>query len=62
VFEPILTPPADEKHRKMLQWICSIDPSVNHAAARKKHEATTGDWFVNGKEFDKWKTSGNSLL
>ncbi|KAF8536749.1 hypothetical protein BDD12DRAFT_889482 [Trichophaea hybrida] len=35
----------DQKHKEMLQWVCSIDPWVNHAAARKKPEATE-DWFM----------------
>jgi DNA replication protein DnaC len=43
----------DEKH-KILTWLKASDPSLNHLAARKKHEPTTGNWFLQSKTFSRW--------
>jgi hypothetical protein len=52
-----------EQRRKMiLNWLSVVDPSANYNAARSKHEEGTGDWFLNGKRFEDWKTAPNSVL
>ncbi|KAI9794829.1 MAG: hypothetical protein M1816_002957 [Peltula sp. TS41687] len=47
---------------RILHWLTQVDPSLNHLAARKKHESGTGQWFIQGPEFKAWKESPNSLL
>lgn len=43
-----------EEKNKILGWLKSSDPSTNHSAARKKHEPTTGDWFLQSETFSAW--------
>lgn len=52
----------DKRREKIHQWLSPPDPSSNHNAARKKWQPTTGAWFVEGEEFEKWKASPNSVL
>ncbi|KAF3762569.1 hypothetical protein M406DRAFT_263163 [Cryphonectria parasitica EP155] len=54
---------AEEKRDKLLQWLCSIDPSENYNAARDKHENGTGDWLLrDSEEFKTWRMCPGSLL
>lgn len=46
----------------MLLWLFKADPSSNHMNAWKKHEPTTGNWFLQGVEYAEWKTTPSSLL
>jgi hypothetical protein len=46
----------------ILNWLSVVDSSTNYNAARSKHEEGTGDWFLNGKRFEDWKTASNSVL
>jgi hypothetical protein len=50
-----------EKRDKVLQWLKTTDPSINHEAACKKHQAGTGKWFVDGPCMASWKKQ-NSML
>jgi hypothetical protein len=43
-----------KRHSQVLQWIKVTDPSSNHNAARKKHQPTTGEWFLQSKQFVAW--------
>jgi hypothetical protein len=43
-----------QRHAKVLDWIKLSDPSSNHNAARKKHQPTTGEWFLQSKQFVAW--------
>ncbi|KAI9789761.1 MAG: hypothetical protein M1816_005800 [Peltula sp. TS41687] len=52
----------DAYNIKVLQWLSSTDPSVNHAKARQRHERTTGEWFLASEELQTWKTQDRSLL
>jgi len=53
----------EEKVRKdVISWLSTTDPSTNHVDQRRKHQATTGDWFVKGKNMDQWETSPNSFI
>jgi len=44
----------NERHDKILNWLKSSDPSTNHNAARKKHQPTTGEWFIDSPQFIAW--------
>ena len=47
---------------RIAEWLKAPDPSSNHNAARKKWQATTGEWFTNSRDFAQWKTVPNSFL
>jgi ankyrin repeat domain-containing protein 50 len=51
-----------DKHKRILKWLKSSDPSVNHNAARKKHEPTTGDWLLESEIFINWKKATKSSI
>ncbi|KAF7979136.1 hypothetical protein HWV62_43369 [Athelia sp. TMB] len=58
--------PSIRGHTKFLEsaihvWMKSPDISPNYNAARKKHQAGTGSWFLNGSQFSEWKRSGSVL-
>ncbi|KAI1366280.1 ankyrin repeat-containing domain protein [Xylaria arbuscula] len=52
-----------EKHRrKMIGWLCSVDPSRIYNVARGKHQSGTGDWLLESEKFQSWQKSPKSLL
>jgi ankyrin repeat domain-containing protein 50 len=53
---------SDQRTEKILAWLNTCDLSTNHAAARQKHEPTTGDWFIKSAAFTAWKSSQKSSL
>lgn len=52
----------DRRKSEILGWLDAPDPYPNHAAARKKHQPLTGDWFLGGKHYDDWRRYPNSFL
>ncbi|KAI9794892.1 MAG: hypothetical protein M1816_003022, partial [Peltula sp. TS41687] len=52
----------DTQREDALRWLETVDPSLNHNAACKKHEPQTGEWFLISREFNNWKVSQNSIL
>ncbi|KAI9892457.1 MAG: hypothetical protein M1814_001414 [Vezdaea aestivalis] len=52
----------DTERNTILHWLCNIDPSSNHNAAREKYEQETGRWFFEDTRFDTWRTRPNSVL
>jgi len=52
----------DEYRDKIIRWLSYTDPSSNHLAACKKHQPTTGEWFIKGANMKEWKGTRNSLL
>ncbi|KAK4119292.1 ankyrin [Parathielavia appendiculata] len=53
----------EKKRAKLLDWLCNIDPSETHNAARAKHEKGTGDWLVrHNEQFQAWREQPGSLL
>lgn len=51
-----------ELRDKIVVWLSTTDPSINHVNQRRKHQATTGEWFVQGKELKQWLKMPNALL
>jgi hypothetical protein len=43
------------KHQRILDWLKVCDPSSNHVAARAKHQAHTGSWFIGSTDFADWR-------
>lgn len=51
----------DEKLEKIVQWLSKADPSPNLHSARKKQQTGTGDWLINGTDFEEWKITPGLL-
>src|SRR5271168_5040350 len=47
---------------KILTWLDKSDPKVNHGDSRRKHEHGTGNWFLESKAFNDWKTTPGSFI
>jgi hypothetical protein len=62
VSESIQTMIISDRHKSILDWLKPTDPSVNHNAARQKHEPTTGDWLLKSELFTKWMRARNGSL
>jgi hypothetical protein len=52
----------DQKDEKVVAWLDSGHASYNHDLARKKHEPTTGNWFIESKIFVSWTKATNASL
>jgi hypothetical protein len=52
----------DRRKSEIRGWLDAPDPYPNHAAARKKRQPLTGDWFLGSKHYDDWRTSPKSFL
>lgn len=52
----------DAKGSKILRWLHSPDPSINHNSARAEHSPTTGNWFINSEAFQSWWNKPNEFL
>ena len=52
----------NQEDARILAWLNSTDVSPNHQLARKKHEPTTGDWFLTSNDFSNWMKATNSTL
>lgn len=46
----------------MYDWLAAPDSSVNFNAARDKHQAETGTWFIDGTDFAEWKNHSKTAL
>jgi hypothetical protein len=52
----------DQLRRGIRDWLAAPDPFPNHAAARKKRQPLTGDWFLGGEMYMSWRSSPRSFL
>lgn len=53
----------EKKRSKLLQWLCSVDPSEAYNAARDKHIGGTSDWLLKeSEEYENWEKTPSSLL
>jgi hypothetical protein len=50
------------RHRRIIHWLSTTDPTLNYYAALKKREPTTGQWLLAHEDFQKWKSNRRSLL
>ena len=48
--------------KEVIAWLSMTDPSTNHLEQRRKHQAMTGDWFVQGQELLEWHKTPNSFV
>lgn len=52
----------DFNFKSVMEWLCPIDFTSDHRAANKKREPSTGNWFLEGREYERWRTTSESLL
>ncbi|KAF7978591.1 hypothetical protein HWV62_45310 [Athelia sp. TMB] len=50
------------KKREIHTWLKAPDTSLSYNAARKKYQAGTGSWFLDGSQFSQWKERPGSVL
>ena len=48
--------------KQVIEWLSTTDPSINHLEQRRKHQPTTGDWFVQGKDLADWHETPDSFV
>ncbi|KAK4077056.1 uncharacterized protein Triagg1_4023 [Trichoderma aggressivum f. europaeum] len=52
-----------KEYNDLLKWLCDVDPSAMHNAARDRHETGTNEWLISdSEEFKAWETGDKSLL
>lgn len=53
----------DKDRNKLLEWLSTVDPSVQFNAARCKHRSGTCEWLVKeNEEFKTWEKDPKSFL
>lgn len=52
----------DGKLAEIYRWLSAPDPSLNYKKALKQRQAGTGVWFLESKQYAKWKTDTASFL
>jgi len=52
----------DQEDENVLSWLLANKSQGNHKKARKKHQASTGEWFVRSEAFTRWISSPKSSL
>ncbi|KAF5657495.1 ankyrin repeat protein [Fusarium circinatum] len=53
----------DMNREKMLNWLCSVDTSVQYRAAREKYSTGTCNWLIHERDdFKKWERDSKSFL
>jgi hypothetical protein len=51
-----------DKDEEILRWLSITSSVSNYKAARDKHVAETGNWFLDSNAFKSWKTDPDSFL
>ncbi|KAK7446745.1 hypothetical protein VKT23_014441 [Stygiomarasmius scandens] len=58
-----ISPEQREKElEKIREWLKPSDPSQNYNEHIEDQVAGTGEWFLNGEEYKKWKETPNSMM
>lgn len=52
----------DGRDSKVLAWLSPVDTQANHELARSKREPTTGNWFLESRNFVAWTEGTNTSL
>ncbi|MCJ1316302.1 hypothetical protein MMC15_001623, partial [Xylographa vitiligo] len=52
----------DERRQIIHYWLSAPDLISNHHSARKKQQATTGAWLVDGDQFATWRVQAHYFL
>lgn len=51
-----------ETREKVLKWLVTTDPSLNHNTACALHDSHTGTWVTRSKEYRDWKDGSARFL
>ncbi|KZP04618.1 hypothetical protein FIBSPDRAFT_806560, partial [Athelia psychrophila] len=51
-----------DKAEAVHRWLAAPDSSGNYHAAREKHQAQTGSWFLDGRQYSAWKATPDRPL
>jgi hypothetical protein len=51
----------NQPKNQLLRWLSPSDPSTNHNVACKAHHNGTAQWFIQGRIFNQWKSTGSLL-
>ncbi|KAL8790513.1 MAG: hypothetical protein Q9195_006344 [Heterodermia aff. obscurata] len=62
VREQVKSVNTSSRNRDILNWLKAPDPSTNYRNACESRHAATGSWFLEGKEFSRWKIDATSML
>ena len=53
----------EKQLQEIIKWLKPSSPSQNYNEYKeKKTLAKTGEWFINGKQYKKWKETANSII
>jgi len=54
--------PEDQKHEEMLQWLSSVDYSLQQAGFLRQRQEGTGQWFLESHQFQEWYSPVSFIL
>ncbi|KAH6676219.1 heterokaryon incompatibility protein-domain-containing protein [Halenospora varia] len=52
----------EKDYKKIMDWLSPINQAEIHAAALRKHEEGTGEWFLEGSLFEEWRCNAATSL
>ena len=52
----------ESNYKSVIEWLSPVNCTQDQRVARKKREPNTGRWFLEGHEYEMWRTTTNSLL
>ncbi|KAF8510539.1 hypothetical protein JB92DRAFT_2727720, partial [Gautieria morchelliformis] len=52
----------EENHKKLFEWLSAPDHHSKHTNACNERHEETGLWFLQGQDFQEWKSKDNSFL
>jgi hypothetical protein len=52
----------NQLRQDLRKWLSPPDPSTNHNIACNVHQKGTATWFSEGRTYNEWKSSSESLL
>jgi len=55
------TLPRDQVREEVQRWLSPPDPTTNHNMAREARLEGTAQWFLQGRTFKSWKSTGSLL-
>ena len=50
------------KKRRILNWLCPVNPEDDYSASRALHTEGTGDWIFEEDKFKFWLATPGSFL
>jgi hypothetical protein len=61
--QAIASEQGDTRRAALINWLSTVDPSVNYNTAREKHQPETSKWLTQeSADFKNWESAPNSFL